>query len=51
MEFINPLAWAVILMVLGCGLAVLEVFIPSGGVLSFFSAVSASGRSRRDALL
>jgi len=27
-------------MLLGCGMVVLEVFIPSGGLLSFFSAIT-----------
>lgn len=36
----DPLTWAIILMIAGCGLVVLEVFIPSGGILSFFSAIA-----------
>lgn len=39
MSTMDPLTWAIILMLLGCGIVVLEVFIPSGGLLSFFSAV------------
>jgi len=35
-----PWAWAIVLLVLGLGLAVLEVFIPSGGILSFLAASS-----------
>ena len=35
----EPLTLAIILMILGCGLVVMEVFIPSGGVLSFISAI------------
>ncbi len=31
--------WATLLLLLGCGLVVLEVFLPSGGILSFLSAV------------
>jgi membrane-bound ClpP family serine protease len=37
---LDPLAWAVILMLAGVCLAVLEVFIPSGGVIGFLSIVS-----------
>ncbi len=40
MSTLDPLTWAILLMLLGCGLVVLEVFIPSGGLLGFFSAVS-----------
>lgn len=40
MSTIDPLTWAIILMIAGCGLVVLEVFIPSGGILSFFSAIA-----------
>ena len=39
MSGFNPLTLAIILMILGCGLVVLEVFIPSGGLLSFLSAI------------
>lgn len=34
------IAWAILLMVLGCVLVVLEVFIPSGGMISILSAVA-----------
>jgi len=34
------LAWAILLMLLGCALVILEVFIPSGGVISILSAVA-----------
>ncbi len=40
MAALDPLTWAILLMLLGCGFVVLEVFIPSGGLLSFFSAVA-----------
>ncbi|NOZ40464.1 MAG: hypothetical protein GXP24_09590 [Planctomycetes bacterium] len=40
MSTLDPLTWAILLMLLGCGIVVLEVFIPSGGLLSFFSAVA-----------
>jgi membrane-bound serine protease (ClpP class) len=44
MNILDPLGWAIVLLVLGCGLLVLEVFVPSGGILSFlaFAAVVAS---------
>lgn len=37
---IPDIAWAILLMVLGCALVVLEVFIPSGGLISILSAVA-----------
>jgi membrane-bound ClpP family serine protease len=37
---LDPLAWAVLLMLLGVSLAVLEIFVPSGGVIGFLSIVS-----------
>ena len=37
---IPDLAWAILLMVLGCALVVLEVFIPSGGLISILSGVA-----------
>jgi len=40
MSTLDPLTWAIILMLIGCGTVVLEVFIPSGGILSFFSAIA-----------
>jgi membrane-bound serine protease (ClpP class) len=40
MNLLDPISWSVVLLVLGCGLLVLEVFIPSGGLLSFFAAVA-----------
>jgi len=40
MTALDPLTWAVLLMLLGCALLVMEVFIPSGGVLSLFSTIS-----------
>jgi membrane-bound ClpP family serine protease len=33
-------AWAILLLALGTGLAVLEIFFPSAGILAFLSAVS-----------
>ncbi len=40
MSTLDPLTWAILFMIIGCGLVVLEVFIPSGGILSFFSVVA-----------
>lgn len=37
---IPDLAWAILLMFAGCALVVLEVFIPSGGIISVLSAVA-----------
>ena len=36
----DPWIWAVLLLVLGTGLAVLEIFFPSAGMFGFFSAVA-----------
>lgn len=36
----DPLAWAAILLLVGLALAMLEVFVPSGGVVGFLSVVS-----------
>lgn len=40
MSGLDPLSWAIILMIIGCGLVVLEIFIPSGGVLGFLALVA-----------
>jgi membrane-bound ClpP family serine protease len=37
---IDPVAWAAVLLLIGLSLAVLEVFIPSGGVIGFLSIAS-----------
>src|SRR3954469_10428227 len=37
---IPDIAWAILLMVLGCALVILEVFIPSGGLISILSGVA-----------
>jgi membrane-bound ClpP family serine protease len=37
MGSLDPLVWAILLTIAGCGLLVLEVFLPSGGVLSVLS--------------
>lgn len=39
MNLLDPLGWAIVLMVLGCGVLILEVFVPSGGVLGFLAAL------------
>ncbi len=36
----DPIAWAALLMFIGLGLVILEVFIPSGGVIGFLSIVA-----------
>jgi len=36
-------AWAVLLLMLGLGIAVLEVFVPSGGILAFLSLAALVG--------
>ncbi|MCH7751858.1 MAG: hypothetical protein IH898_06850 [Planctomycetes bacterium] len=40
---LDPLSWAVLLMLIGCGLVVMEVFIPSGGILGFLSGICIIG--------
>lgn len=37
---VDPWIWAILLLVLGTGLAVLEIFFPSAGILGFLSAVA-----------
>jgi membrane-bound serine protease (ClpP class) len=37
---IPDIAWAILLLVIGCVLVVLEVFIPSGGIISVLAAVA-----------
>ena len=39
MTLLDPLGWAIVFLLCGCALVVLEVFLPSGGVISFFAAV------------
>ena len=39
MNSVDPMTWAILLLILGCGLACLEVFIPSGGLISFLAAL------------
>ena len=43
MNLLDPLGWAVVLLVLGCGLLVLEVFIPSGGIFGFLATMAVAG--------
>ncbi len=43
MNVLDPIIWAMILLAAGCGLLVLEVFIPSGGIFGFFAAVTVIG--------
>jgi len=43
MSGLDPLTWAIVLMLVGCAMIVLEVFIPSGGLLSFLSALALIG--------
>jgi membrane-bound ClpP family serine protease len=43
MDVIPDIAWAVLLLVIGCALVVLEVFVPSGGVIGILSAVAFIG--------
>jgi membrane-bound serine protease (ClpP class) len=43
MNVLDPLGWAIVLLVLGCGLLVLEIFIPSGGIFGFLAAVAVIG--------
>jgi membrane-bound ClpP family serine protease len=39
-SWLAPWAWAILLLVLGLALVVLEVFIPSGGILGFLAGCS-----------
>ncbi len=43
MNLLDPLAWSALLMLLGCALIVMEIFIPSGGVLCFLACASVMG--------
>ncbi len=40
---LDPIVWAVLLMLIGCALVAIEVFIPSGGILGVLSAASFLG--------
>ncbi|MEX0712505.1 MAG: NfeD family protein [Pirellulales bacterium] len=37
----DPLGWAAVLLLIGLALAVLEVFVPSGGIIGFLSILAA----------
>ena len=39
MYLLDPLAWSILLLLMGCALVVMEVFIPSGGIISMLAAV------------
>ncbi|HJQ79061.1 MAG TPA: NfeD family protein [Lacipirellulaceae bacterium] len=43
MDTLPDIAWAILLMLIGCVLVVMEVFIPSGGIISILAAVSFIG--------
>jgi len=43
MNLLDPIAWAIVLVLLGCALVVLEVFIPSGGLISFLATLTLVG--------
>jgi len=40
MNALDPVAWSILLMLVGCAVLVLEVFIPSGGILSIVSTAA-----------
>ena len=40
MNLIDPLGWSVLLLLLGCALVTLEVFLPSGGILGFLAGTA-----------
>jgi membrane-bound serine protease (ClpP class) len=39
-SILDPVAWSILLMLAGCVLVVLEVFIPSGGIISVLAAAA-----------
>lgn len=43
MNLLDPIGWAVVLLVLGCGLLALETFVPSGGFLSLLAFAAVVG--------
>ena len=43
MDALPDIAWAILLMLIGCVLVVMEVFIPSGGIISILAAVAFIG--------
>jgi membrane-bound ClpP family serine protease len=40
MSDVDPLVWSALLMLLGSALVVLEIFVPSGGILGFLATAS-----------
>lgn len=40
MSALDPLVWSILLMLVGCSLVVLEIFIPSGGILGFLAGTA-----------
>lgn len=43
MNALDPVAWSILLMLIGCAVLVMEVFIPSGGILSIVSTAAFVG--------
>ncbi len=43
MNTLDPMVWSILLMLVGCVVLVLEVFIPSGGILAVLSAAAFIG--------
>jgi membrane-bound ClpP family serine protease len=43
MDVVPNIAWAILLLLAGCALVVLEVFIPSGGIIAILAAVAFVG--------
>jgi membrane-bound serine protease (ClpP class) len=39
-SLLDPIGWSILLLLIGCVLVVLEVFIPSGGFISILAAVA-----------
>ena len=44
MNLLDPLSWAILLMLFGGLLAVSEIFIPSGGILGLLSSVAITSK-------
>jgi membrane-bound ClpP family serine protease len=43
MTGLDPFTWAVVLLLIGCALVIMEVFVPSGGILGMLSAFAIIG--------
>jgi membrane-bound serine protease (ClpP class) len=43
MDLIPNIAWAILLLLVGCALVVMEVFVPSGGIIAILAAVALVG--------